>query len=145
MAVEISGLKEFEKAFKGASAKFHTAFDNAVRLTADKIMGDAIESIDTQVRGNKRVRRSDKNGRTKYHYVSPPGGPPNTDTGNLTENIFVSHIPGTKIAYVYTPVFYGAILETINNRPWLEPAMLQNSGYLIEMIAEQLVKMGAKP
>jgi hypothetical protein len=118
--VVITGLGEVLKEIKKQSSDFSKGVDKAVVVTANEIRRDAVLSINKQSRGTKRVK-SRKN-KKKWHYVSPEGQAPNSDTNTLVRSIDVSHIRGSKEAIVFSTLEYAAYLEFVLNRPWLEPA-----------------------
>ena len=117
MRVVLTGLSVFVKAIEEQNKAMNKAVDNAVIATANAIRDDAVRSIRKQERGNKTVKRGNKK-----HYISPVGGPPNTDGGDLVRSISISHIRGSQEAVVFSMLDYAAYLEFVLDRPWLEPA-----------------------
>ena len=99
------------------------AIDDAVRITAHRVMVGAMKNIREPSMGTIMVR---PNG--SVHIVSKPGTSPNTDTGRLIGSVQVAHQRGSMIAYVGTDVDYGAYLELLLNRKWLQPALDDNIG-----------------
>tara|TARA_R110000796_G_scaffold148262_3_gene265112 strand:- start:2174 stop:2590 length:417 start_codon:yes stop_codon:yes gene_type:complete len=115
--VQVSGLNELVKEINRKSKAFENAVDNAVVVTANAIRREAVLSINKQTRGDKTVKRG-----KKKHYISPEGGPPNSDTGTLVRSINVNHIKGSQEAIVFSSLDYAAYLEFVLNRPWLSTA-----------------------
>jgi hypothetical protein len=117
MNVAVLGLDKLLSDIEKQNKAVHKAVDRAVVATAIAIQTEAVQSIQTQERGDKKVKRG-KN----FHYVSPEGGPPNADTGRLHKSIAINHVKNSKVAYVYSTLEYAAYLEFVLNRPWLQPA-----------------------
>lgn len=94
------------------------AIDDTVRVIAHRVQVSAIKNIRQPSFGTIMVR---PNG--TIHIASKPGTPPNTDTGRLVGSIQVDHQKGSMTAFVGTSVDYGAFLELLLNRKWLQPAL----------------------
>jgi len=64
--------------------------------------------------------------KAKQHVASPPGEPPNTDTGRLAGSVRTEIDKPDLTGFVGTDVIYGRFLELgtkdIEERPWLQPA-----------------------
>ena len=99
------------------------AIDDAVRITAHRVQVTAIKAIRQPTIGTIYVR---KNGAT--HVASKHGDAPNTDTGRLVGSIRTDHTKGSMTATVGTTVDYGAFLELIMDRPWLQPSLDRHIG-----------------
>jgi phage gpG-like protein len=98
------------------------AIDDAVRITAHRVQVTAIKSIREPSKG---TIYTNENGGIR-HISSKPGEAPNVDTGRLIGSITVDHNKGSMRATVGTGVDYGAFLELIMDRPWLQPALDDN-------------------
>jgi len=117
---------DFDRLFKKLdhfAVDAEKAIDQTVRLTALKVQRSAVSAIREPSVGTIYVR---KGGVT--HVSSKPGDAPNTDTGRLIGDINMVHEKGTMEALVGTDVEYGAYLELLMNRPWLQPALNKNIG-----------------
>ena len=97
-----------------------------VMATAANIEGDAKQSIHQRSGQYKPSRRG-----SKVHWSSPPGTPPNTDTGNLANSIKHRRINRTT-AEINVGAEYGIPLEIgwiakdgshVPARPFLAPAV----------------------
>ena len=121
MSVIIKGMAELQSALNSFAFDMDKAVDDAVKVTAFKVQQTAITSIRDPSVGTY-VTRGNGNGNSRTHIASKPGDAPNTDTGRLIGSIIVDHHKGDKIAFVGTNLEYGLFLETVHNRPWLEPA-----------------------
>ena len=121
MSVVIEGLAELDIALKSFLLDTEKAIDDAVRITAVKVQKSAIKSIREPSMGTY-VTRYTASGKPYSHIASKEGESPNTDTGRLIKSISLDHHKGKKVAYVGTNVDYGFFLETVMNRPWLQPA-----------------------
>jgi hypothetical protein len=117
------------------------AIDDAVFITAHRVRVSAMKNIRDPSFGTIMVR---PNG--TIHIVSKVGTSPNTDTGRLMGSIKVEHAKGSMVAYVGTSVDYGAFLELLLNRQWLEPALNANIGNyektLNQVLDKQIRKAG---
>ena len=122
MSVTIGGLKQLNINIKEFSADMDKAVDDAVRITALKVQRTAIKTIRTPSMGTY-VTRYTADGKPYSHVAAKKGESPNTDTGRLIGSIAMDHLTGKKVAYVGTNVDYGFFLETVQNRPWLEPSL----------------------
>lgn len=109
------------------------AVDDAVRITAAKVQRTAIKTIRNPSMGTY-VTRYTAGGKPYSHVAAKEGESPNTDTGRLIGSISMDHLTGKKVAYVGTNVDYGFFLETVQNRPWLQPSLNQEiAGFKINM------------
>ena len=122
-------------------ANTEKAIDDAVRITSHRVQVSAIKNIREPSMGTIMVR---PNG--TIHIVSKPGSPPNTDTGRLVGSINVQHQKGSMRAVIGTSVDYGAFLELLLNRKWLQPALDKNIGSyektLHRVLDKQIKKAG---
>lgn len=127
----VEGLQEVQTALKKFVFNMDDALDDAVRVTAIKVMNSATQNIRTPSHSGRFVAR----GETGQHEVSKEGEAPNTDTGRLIGSIIVDHHKGDQVAFVGTNLDYGAILETTHNRPWLEPAKVKETAFFKNNLA----------
>ena len=121
MSVLITGQADLDMALKMFLVNTEKAIDDAVRITAVKVQKSAIKSIREPSMGTY-VTRYTASGRPYDHVAAKEGETPNTDTGRLIGSIALDHHRGKQVAYVGTNVDYGFFLETVMNRPWLQPA-----------------------
>jgi len=115
---------DFDKLFKKLdhfAVDAEKAIDQTVRLTALKVQRSAVSSIREHSVGRVYARKGGV-----IHIASKPGDAPNTDKGRLVGDINMVHDKGTMEALVGTDVEYGAYLELLMNRPWLQPALNKN-------------------
>ena len=133
MSVTISGLKQLNINIKEFTGDMDKAVDDAVRITAAKVQRTAIKTIRNPSMGTY-VTRYTAGGKPYSHVAAKKGESPNTDTGRLIGSITMDHVKGQKVAYVGTNVDYGFFLETVQNRPWLQPSLNQEiAGFKINM------------
>ena len=118
MVVEIRGLKALNASFNNFLLDTNKAIDDVVLITAKLVKNTARLSIGEISNGEQVTRYSPE----RIHTVSKVGEAPNTDTRKLERSIKVDHDKGSQVAHVFTEVDYGFILETVLNRPFLEPA-----------------------
>lgn len=84
-------------------------------LLSDMVEDAAKATQKTAQRSMKRVTGAkDKRGK---------GTAPNIDTEKLVNSIDYTLDREKQEAFVFSNVFYGLMLETIKNRPWLRPAL----------------------
>tara|TARA_R110000744_G_scaffold210451_1_gene329567 strand:- start:3220 stop:3654 length:435 start_codon:yes stop_codon:yes gene_type:complete len=121
MSVLITGQADLDMALKMFLVNTEKAIDDAVRITAVKVQKSAIKSIREPSMGTY-VTRYTAGGKPYSHVAAKEGESPNTDTGRLIGSIALDHHKGKQVAYVGTNVDYGFFLETVMNRPWLQPA-----------------------
>lgn len=113
----IEGEQALATSFKKFVFNMDDAIDDAVRITAFKVLNTATQDIREPSNSGNFVTKG-----TVKHEISKEGDAPNTDTGRLIGSIIVDHRKGTQVAHVGTNLDYGLFLETSLNRPWLEPA-----------------------
>ena len=116
MAVTITGLDDVLAKLTGFAVDMDKVIDDTVKITAFKVQSQAIFDIKEPSQG-KAIKKG-----SKIHIQSLEGNAPNTDTGRLIGSIMVEHNKGDQFAFVGTNLDYGFFLETVHNRPWLEPA-----------------------
>jgi len=121
MSFKIEGTKALIKALGKAGVNMDEAIDEAVKATAVKVLGNATMAIKAPSMGTW-VTRYTAAGNPYDHLASKKGESPNTDTGRLIGSIALDHQKGQGVAYVGTNLVYGFYLETVLNRPFLEPA-----------------------
>ena len=136
--IKVSGIDKTLKGIDKRTKLYKAAADRGVVATASEIQREAVISINRPSPGARYERR------TGYHIASRPGDAPNTDKGRLVGSIDISHIRLTQVAFVFTDLMYGAILELIKDRPFLRPAMNKKSGELKRNIEDQFRKVSQK-
>ena len=146
MSVVIKGEAELTAALKSFAFNLDEAVDNAIRVTAIKVQQSAIDAIRDPSVGTYVTRYADTENDqytikgSHLHVSSKPGDAPNTDTGRLIGSISVDHHKGEKVAFVGTNLEYGFFLETVHNRPWLEPAKDMHVGFMKVRIKSEINK-----
>lgn len=120
---QVTGMKELTSNLNNFVYDMDKAIDDAVRITALKVQVEAVKSIRQPSHG-MLVKRRTAEGNMYTHMASKEGESPNTDTGELVGSITTDHHKGQKVAYVGTNVDHGFYLETVLNRPWLEPSKM---------------------
>ena len=123
MSVKVTGLNALTQKLNAVVVDMNLAIDEAVKTTAFAVRKTAIKDIRTQSIGDTVTRYTDSDSPTPYQHIqSKSGDAPNNDTGALMRSIDVKHEAGRKEAFVFTNLKYGFFLETVHNRPFLEPA-----------------------
>ena len=140
---KVRGLEKLNRILNNLAFDMDKATDDAVRATAFAVQSNATKSL-AKISIGKEYKRGENN----VHIASKPGDSPNTDSGELASNIYVSHRAGDKVAYVYTTKDYGEHLEfgteKIEPRPWLEPARDEESEKYSKRLEAALDKQMAK-
>ena len=131
--VTITGDKELKLSMDRFAFNLEDAVDDAVRITAFKVMITTTKDIREPSHSGNFVTKG-----TVTHEVSKEGDPPNTDTGRLIGSIAVDHKKGSKVARVGTNLDYGLFLETVHNRPWLEPAKDKEVKFFVKNMANAM-------
>ncbi len=129
----IEGEKELASNFKKFVFNMDDAIDDAVRITAFKVLNTATRDIREPSNSGNFVTKG-----TVSHEVSKEGDAPNTDTGRLIGSLIVDHSKGSQVAHVGTNLDYGLFLETTLNRPWLEPAKLKEVRFFSNNMANAM-------
>ena len=129
MAIIVKGMEDLQASFTKFVFDMDQAIDDAVRITAFKVMNTATQNIREPSNSGRFVGK---------HEVSKEGDAPNTDTGRLIGSIKVVHNKGEQIAHVGTGLDYGLFLETTHNRPWLEPAKEEEMKFFSDNIANAM-------
>ena len=139
MTVKIKGVDKVLKNLGFIQSEINQAMDRAVLATAKQVKREAVLSINKQSPGVP----GRKKGKTR-HVISKPGDAPNTDTGRLAGSVDTSHVKGSQRALVFSDLDYGAYLEFVLNRPWLEPALMAKIGNLVPNAVAQAKKIRGK-
>ena len=109
----------------------------SLAIAALEVRNEAIKLLNDNSDGPKQTRYGPK----RSVNVSPPGSPPNTDTGRLVQSIKVDKQGNSYL--IGTNLIYGAHLEfgtkDMAPRPWLSVALKTVSGKM-EEITERVFK-----
>lgn len=120
---KIVGLSKVEKAFKSLESEILSGQVDAVRTATLLIHETAVRSLQDNADGLPEIRYKP----FRVVRVSPPGTPPNTDTGVAVKSIKVDFDKGGLSGYVGTNLKYLAALEfgteRMAPRPWLSTAV----------------------
>jgi len=119
--IEIKGDKEYIALINRMKNELPKRLDAALLTGSLDTMNEAKKSIQAhQSSGNTYTRRS------VTHTASTAGNPPNSDTGNLVDNITIKKINGGYDVGSRKGAPYGVHLEfgtsKMAARPWLTPA-----------------------
>ena len=134
MTVQVTGVAELKAKLRSLGASMEDAIFGGVILTANAVRTTAIKSIQNKS-GGRQVQRSRQGGGTYTHTASEAGDAPNTDTGKLVSSIAIETNKSGLYALVGSNLDYAGFLEfgtskMPEGRPWLEPALRQNSDSL---------------
>ena len=130
LSVKVLGLPELEAAMQAMSVAIR---DNAIGNTnsgAILVHKEAVKSIQNN---SGSYREYGKHG----HMSSPPGQPPNADTGNLASNIRITKTASANnpVAIISSNADYSADLaygtKYMAPRPFMQPALDKISGVLM--------------
>lgn len=130
--IRLTGQKQTIKNLNRMAAKYGQVIADAAVVSAEKVRGDAVQSIQDLSRGESVVRT--RNGGKQYdHIASKPGDAPNTDTGQLVRSIRMEVDSDLRV-FVGTSLEYGKHLEfgtkRMDARPWLNPALDKNRKFI---------------
>jgi hypothetical protein len=134
VSIKVKGEKALAASLEKFNINTQMAVDTAVRITAFKVLENAVRSIQTESKGQRHGN----------HVSSRKGDAPNTDTGRLVSSINVLHERGKRVAFVGTAVDYGYILEKKMDRPWLEPSLKSQEGKLMKRLIKAMKKQADK-
>lgn len=136
----VSGTDTIIKAIMEKTKTMPKSVHDELLLGVLEIHGTAVKSIAT----HKGSRSETRYKPTREVTVSPPGSPPNSDTGRLMQSITYTTKEGPKglEAQVGTNLQYGAHLEfgTLNMepRPWLYPAYSKHKDRIMQRVVRAL-------
>ena len=133
--VNVSGLSDLKASLKQFGINTEEAISTAIGATAFAVHETAVNDIRTQSNSGVKVKRGNK-----YHVVSKVGEAPNTDSGDLIKSMLVDYTKGDTVAYVGSNLDYAFYLETIYNRPFLEPAKQKEMGKFSDRITSAVKK-----
>ena len=123
----IKGAKKFAASIEGFKKEVLARQVDAVRESTILIHNLAVSSIQDSSGGRPQLRYKPK----RTVVASPPGKPPNTDTGRLAQSIKLDFQKGGLIGRVGTNLKYGKYLEfgtkRVEPRPWLSFAVKEAS------------------
>tara|TARA_B110000881_G_C18199476_1_gene328822 strand:+ start:25 stop:483 length:459 start_codon:yes stop_codon:yes gene_type:complete len=121
MTVKIDGIRALETTLSALNDVLDGAITDAIKGIAEEVKREAVFSI-RETSGGEVVRRYGVQGGYD-HVASKVGDAPNDDTGDLVASIKIAYTNDDFIAHVYTELNYGLYLETVLDRPWLQPAL----------------------
>ena len=119
--MSVTGAAEIEKNLLNLDAKFNGAITRTIKDVTEEVKREAVFRIHETSFGEAVTKYKD--GEKYTHIVSKPGDPPNTDTGDLAASVRTKYANNKLTGFVYTGLDYGFYLETVLNRPWLQPAL----------------------
>jgi hypothetical protein len=131
--VEVLGEKELKATLEAMDDQLDHAISETIKSVADEVKRTAIYDIETVSFGEVDTRYTPPGKRQVV--VSRPGDAPNADTGVLSAGIEVYHDPGDLEAYITAYAEsesggnYAYYLETVLNRPFLNPALNKSADY----------------
>jgi len=125
-----SFVKDFEKTL---TKEMKARMTDACRTVQNK----AVDLIRTPSGGGRLYIRG-----SVTHAASPPGSPPNADTGQLMQSVSYSVDKEGLEGSVGTNIDYGLILEMGTSRmlprPWLQPALDQSADEVKKILSERV-------
>lgn len=141
MSAEISGLAETLRAFDKLDVVLKFKISDAIEETADEVRRRAIQDIRITSAGKTATRYGKKGaGEKRSVIVSKRGDAPNSDTERLEGSIDVSVQRGDPFGFVFTELEYGFFLETVHNRPWLQPALHKSKSFMKKALIRNLTE-----
>ena len=137
MTVVVEGMNELMINLDNLSVELEGAVSTAIRKTAIDVQKEVILSIREPSNG-KIVTRYTDSGNPFKHTVSKEGDAPNTDTGRLINSIEMKYSTGDLFAFVFTNLEYGFFLETVHDRPFLQPALVSQSAGFLDNVTQAI-------
>ncbi len=148
MGIEIKFENHFAEVMKQVNDHLKERMNDACETVRDK----AIDLIRTPSPGGRTYDTyfyTDKQGKVRPvgerdtpHAAAPPGSPPNTDTGDLQQNISYWVSGNGYIGAVGTNMMHGLYQEVgtskIKPRPWLRPAFIESENAIKEMFQRKM-------
>lgn len=142
---KFSNLRSLNVKINAIGQKTGQEVGRAVRRGGRAIENTAVESIKEQTPGGRLYRsRGDK---TKLHPASPPGSPPNADTGELDTGITSTQIengPERYINHTASNAPHGPPLEFGSSRmaprPFMSPAFDANKDAIEASIRKAIIR-----
>ena len=139
MSAEINGLAETLRAFDKLDVVLKFKISDAIEETADEVRRRAIQDIRITSAGKTATRYTQPLGKRSV-IVSKRGDAPNSDTERLEGSIDVSVQRGDPFGFVFTELEYGFFLETVHNRPWLQPALHKSKTFMKKALVRNLTE-----
>lgn len=143
LQVQVLGVEELQSNLQQYGAQMESEIVSAVRLTSQIVRSNAVRSIQKKSSGGRTYQKYNPR---RTHEASPPGMPPNTDTGRLAGSIRVASY-GT-MADVGTDLDYGKFLELgtqeMAARPYMVPALEQARPGWNKRLAEMSSRAASK-
>lgn len=140
VGAEIRGADAIAKRLAALGPRTTKAVWPAVVEGALAIQATAVRSILSQKGNRKETRYNPK----RDVLVSPPGLPPNADTGRLAKSITVNLNSSTLTARIFTDLEYAPWLEygtrEMEPRPFMSPAYLRNRDEILRAIEAALAE-----
>ena len=139
--VELIGTKDVLKAFDKLDDFIKFAVSDAIEDTANEVKRRAIQDIRITSAGKTATRYGKTGaGEKRSVIVSKRGDAPNSDTERLEGSIDVSVKRGDPFGFVFTELEYGFFLETVHNRPWLQPALHKSKTFMKKALVRNLTE-----
>jgi len=133
MGIEV----QFNSALNQFADTLNRQMKNRMTRACQKVQGKAVDLIRNPSSGGRTYKRG---GVT--HMASPPGAPPNADTGQLMKSIAYQVSGDGTEGVIGTPLTYGLLLEMGTSRmaprPWLQPALDQSRDEVKKILGERL-------
>lgn len=119
--IYIEGDKELQRKLEAIEKKAPSMLSGILFMGSEATRSEAVTSINAHKSAGRTYQRGNVS-----HTASSAGNPPNTDTGQLVQNITTEEIQGGYDVGSRSGAPYGAWLEfgtlKISPRPWLLPA-----------------------
>lgn len=135
ISIDFQDLQKAINGLKISQRDIDNAIDQAVVDTAVTIQRETIQKVNETTQGSKIApyRRN-----KKKVYVSPKGGAPNTQSGDLVGSIQVAHFNGSGEAMVFSDLEYAFELEYERDRPFLMPTLISNEPVFFKNLQNEI-------
>jgi hypothetical protein len=135
----VNGVKEVTKRFEGLKAGLASRVGDVLAKNAETVRAQVVSDINRQKPNPEHVVPKGAKGR-KLHVPSPPGGPPNSDTGRLTASYTteLKHEGSRLSAAIVAGAIYAKWLEFGTARMEPRPHLLPRFRQRLPLFRKQL-------
>jgi HK97 gp10 family phage protein len=141
---KVVGFKSLTKKLSSGAGTIEAAAIVAVQKATLLVHKEAVTSIQKSSGGTPAIRYGPK----RVVTVSPPGSPPNSDTGRLAQSVKFEFDDNGKSGFVGSNLKYAAYLEfgtkEMSARPWLAPALEKVNKKIADIFKKEINKGIAK-
>ena len=139
----VTGLRETLLNLGKVEVDIDEAVNDAIAETALAVESRAKKKIVKPSIGTY-VTRYTAGGKPYQHVASKEGEAPNNDTGALQQSISTELFRKEQFAFVTANIEYASYLETVLNRPFLGPSLIQEKANFNKRAIKHVNKQASK-